>query len=206
MAALARIARGTAGAFGLALSFALLGEPAAQARDTHIVLGERANPPVGWVQFCRDEPDDCREATTPAMLALTRETMATLARVNAHVNTAIEPATDLEMHGVVERWSYPIEGRGDCEDYVLLKKRMLIRAGLPAGALLIAVVREPNGDGHAVLLVRTSRGDLVLDNQREEILPWRETGYRFVMAQSPDHPAIWLRLGPAAAPAVTAAR
>lgn len=204
MAILARIARATAGAFGVSLT--LLFEPSAQARDAQIMLGERTNPPVGWVQFCRDEPDECRGATTPAVLALTRETMATLARINAHVNTAIEPATDLEMHGIVERWSYPIEGRGDCEDYVLLKKRMLIRAGLPAGALLIAVVREPNGDGHAVLLARTSRGDLVLDNQRDEILPWRETGYRFVMAQSPGHPAVWLRLGPAAAPTVTAAR
>ena len=52
------------------------------------------------------------------------------------VNDSIAPVTDLEHWGVVEKWSYPDDGYGDCEDYVLLKRRMLIQADLgerPAG-------------------------------------------------------------------------
>ncbi|WP_239507684.1 transglutaminase-like cysteine peptidase, partial [Enterobacter hormaechei] len=82
-------------------------------------------------------------------------------RINSHVNAAIEPVTDMEQYGVEEVWTYPISGRGDCEDYVLLKKQMLIRAGLPASALLITVVRDRKGDGHAILTVKTDRGDYI---------------------------------------------
>ena len=75
--------------------------------------------------------------------------------------------TDLEHWGVVEKWSYPEDGYGDCEDYVLLKRRMLMQSGWPREALLITVVRDRKGDGHAVLTVKTDKGEYILDNQDE---------------------------------------
>jgi hypothetical protein len=111
--------------------------------------------------------------------------------------------TDLEQWGVVERWSYPDTGKGDCEDYVLLKRRMLIQAGWPREALLITVVRDKKGDGHAVLTVKTDKGEFILDNQEEKVLPWFDTGYRFVKRQSQSDPNLWVALGdprPATAP------
>ena len=69
---------------------------------------------------------------------------------------------------MVERWNYPDDGYGDCEDYVLLKRRMLMQAGWPREALLITVVRDKKGDGHAVLTVKTNRGEFVLDNQSSQ--------------------------------------
>ena len=107
-----------------------------------------------------------------------------MVKVNAWVNDNIKPITDLEHWGVVERWNYPDDGYGDCEDYVLLKRRMLMQAGWPREALLITVVRDKKGDGHAVLTVKTNRGEFILDNQEAEILPWNKTGYRFVKRQS----------------------
>ena len=80
-------------------------------------------------------------------------------RVNDWVNDSIAPMTDMEHWGVVEKWSYPDDGKGDCEDYVLLKRRMLMQAGWPREALLITVVRDKKGDGHAVLTVKTDKGD-----------------------------------------------
>lgn len=103
--------------------------------------------------------------------------------------------TDMEQWGVVEKWSYPDTGRGDCEDYVLLKRRLLIQAGWPREALLITVVRERNGDGHAVLTVKTDKGEFILDNQNEEILLWSATNYRFVKRQSQEDPNVWVALG-----------
>jgi predicted transglutaminase-like cysteine proteinase len=116
-------------------------------------------------------------------------------RINDWVNEAIEPMTDLEHWGVPERWNYPDDRYGDCEDYVLLKRRMLMEAGWPRQALLITVVRDKRGDGHAVLTVRTDRGDFILDNQNEEILLWSATGYRFVKRQSQSDPNAWVALG-----------
>ena len=76
--------------------------------------------------------------------------------------------TDMEHWGVSERWNYPDDGYGDCEDYVLLKRRMLMQAGWPRQALLVTVVRDKQGDGHAVLTVKTDKGEFILDNQTEE--------------------------------------
>ena len=103
--------------------------------------------------------------------------------------------TDMEHWGVVERWNYPDDGYGDCEDYVLLKRKMLMQAGWPREALLVTVVRDKNGDGHAVLTVKTDKGEYVLDNQIDEIRLWSDTGYRFVKRQSQADPNVWVSLG-----------
>jgi predicted transglutaminase-like cysteine proteinase len=115
-------------------------------------------------------------------------------RVNNWVNQTIKPLTDLEHCGVVERWSYPNDGYGDCEDYVLLKRRMLIESGWPREALLVTVVRDKKEEGHAVLTVTTDKGDYVLDNQTEHILLWSKTGYRFVKRQSQFNANVWVSL------------
>ncbi len=115
-------------------------------------------------------------------------------RINRDVNDEIEPMSDLEHWGTLEKWSFPVDGKGDCEDYVLEKRKRLIDAGWPRQALLITVVRDKKGDGHAVLTVKTDRGDLVLDNQESRIKGWTETGYRFVKRQSEAHPSKWVSL------------
>jgi predicted transglutaminase-like cysteine proteinase len=94
---------------------------------------------------------------------LTQRAWAKMVEINARVNATIAPRTDLEMWGREEIWSYPVK-YGDCEDYVLQKRHELIQAGFHTSNLLITVVLQPNGDGHAVLTVRTDRGDFVLDN------------------------------------------
>ena len=96
---------------------------------------------------------------------------------------------------MVERWSYPDDGYGDCEDYVLLKRAMLMRLGFPRGALLVTVVRNQKNQGHAVLTVTTDKGDYVLDNQNHNIVLWSETGYRFIKRQSQANPNVWVSLG-----------
>jgi predicted transglutaminase-like cysteine proteinase len=126
---------------------------------------------------------------------LTAKAWKDLVRINARVNDAIKPVTDLEHWGVVERWDYPDDGRGDCEDYVLLKRKLLMQAGWPRQALLVTVVRDKQGDGHAVLTVKTDKGEFILDNQNEEILLWSDTGYQFVKRQSQTDPNVWIALG-----------
>src|SRR6202035_3127876 len=118
-----------------------------------------------------------------------------LLRVNRWVNETVKPMTDMDHWGVIEKWSLPTDGYGDCEDYVLLKRKMLIDAGWPREALLITVVRDKMGEGHAVLTVKTDKGEFILDNQNETVVAWTETGYRFVKRQSQGDPNVWVALG-----------
>jgi predicted transglutaminase-like cysteine proteinase len=163
---------------------------------THVPVSEVTQPPVGWIHFCARQPNECAGTTMKVReFVITPKRWNGLVHVNKLVNATIKPLTDFEHWGVIERWSYPDDGYGDCEDYVLLKRRMLIQSGWPREALLVTVVRDKKGKGHAVLTVTTHKGDYVLDNQNEHILLWWETGYRFIKRQARSDPNMWISLG-----------
>ena len=169
---------------------------AASERPTFVSIGSEARPPIGWVQFCTDNASDCEAGSGGARdVVLNAKAWSDLVRTNRWVNDNIQPVSDLEHWGVVERWDYPKDGYGDCEDYVLLKRQILMKAGWPRSALLITVVRDKKGDGHAVLTVKTDKGEFVLDNQNEDVVTWIESGYRFVKRQSQHNPNTWVSLG-----------
>ena len=71
-----------------------------------------------------------------------------------------------------------------------------MQAGWPASALLMTVVFDEKGEGHAVLTARTLQGDFILDNKTDEIKLWSKTGYQFVMRQSYLNPRVWMALDP----------
>ncbi|MCP1197861.1 transglutaminase-like cysteine peptidase [Notoacmeibacter sp. MSK16QG-6] len=163
-----------------------------------------ANPPLGHAEFCWQAPSECSDrASSPKPYPLSQASWEAILAVNATVNAEVMPLTDLQIWGREELWSYP-QGVGDCEDYVLEKRRRLQEAGVPASALLITVVLQPNGDGHAVLTVRTDRGDVVLDNLNDRVLPWEQTDYTFLKLQSPRNSAQWELVDDARAIAVGA--
>src|SRR5262245_14076779 len=123
---------------------------AAVERPIYVSVGATSRPPIGWIEFCTENPKECAtSASAPRDVVLTPKAWKDLARVNKWVNDTIQPVTDLEQWGVVEKWSYRDTGKGDCEDYVLLKRRMLMQAGWPREALLITVVRDKKEIGRA---------------------------------------------------------
>lgn len=165
-----------------------------------------ARAPYGWVDFCRKHPADCAvNRAEPETIRLDDRTWRLIQSINRKVNGDIQPITDMAHWGVVERWDYPTDGLGDCEDYVLLKRKRLVEAGLPRRALLVTVVVDEENEGHAVLMLRTDRGDLILDNKRNAILPWAQTNYVFVKRESQERLA-WTSLGGVMSPSATAAR
>ncbi len=199
------------GAAASIMVLALLGCPTASTAEDgplFIAVGETTRAPIGWIEFCVEYDSECKtKPSTPRDVVLSAQAWKDLVRVNRWVNTNIKPMTDMEHWGVVERWNYPDDGYGDCEDYVLLKRRLLMQAGWPRQALLITVVRDLHGDGHAILTVKTNKGEFILDNQRDDILLWSDTGYRFVKRQSQGNPNVWVSLGePRAAPATATSR
>ncbi len=181
---------------------------AANDRPLFIAVGASARAPIGWMEFCAETPRECDTRPLEARdVVLSQKSWKDLVRINKWVNDNVKPMTDLEHWGVVERWSYPNDGYGDCEDYVLLKRKMLMQAGWPRQALLITVVRDIKGEGHAVLTVKTDKGEYILDNQEEQVMLWSDTNYRFVKRQSQHDPNVWVSLGdPRPAPSTATSR
>jgi predicted transglutaminase-like cysteine proteinase len=155
-------------------------------------------PPVGYVNFCASNKGECNPYAINVhlradRLAMTPDRWNALYKINTFVNGKIKPVSDQQLYGVAERWVIPTS-EGDCEDYVLLKKRMLEKAGISPHTLKITVVLDERNDGHAVLTVSTNEGDFILDNRRNGILLWNDTNYTFLKRQSQDNPRKWVAL------------
>jgi len=160
-----------------------------------MTVGKQTSQPIGHYDFCRVKPAEC--AIRPAdqrVLVIDAAVWQRIGEVNRTVNLAVKPMNDIDIYGKDEVWAYPDAGVGDCEDYVLEKRRRLAGAGISLANLLITVVRKPDGEGHAVLTVRTDRGDFVLDNLNNEMKLWSDTGYRFLKRQASYHTGRWVSL------------
>jgi predicted transglutaminase-like cysteine proteinase len=165
-----------------------------------------ARPVFGWVEFCQRHSQECAVDTAEApVISLSARVWQTIVSVNRKVNSSIQAITDQEHWGVPDRWDFPSDGYGDCEDFQLLKRKLLAEAGLPRRAMRMTVVIDEKGEGHAVLMVRTDRGDFVLDNKTSAVLPWHQTGYVYVKREGQNGLA-WVSLGGASSPTATANR
>ncbi len=176
----------------LALSSVVCGTSVQADPGRFMIMRTDVKAPVGYVQFCRDNNWACpRERYDPVVVRLDEERWNELIAINKDVNRRIRPMTDADLFGQEEFWTYPVDGYGDCEEYVLEKQRVLIEAGWPKSALLITVAKDLQNSGHAVLTVRTDHGDMILDNQIEAVLPWYSTPYRYIKRQSARSPVQW---------------
>jgi predicted transglutaminase-like cysteine proteinase len=165
-----------------------------------------AGPTHAWIRFCESHPHECRvDLSQPARISLNFQAWAILTQVNERVNASVLAVTDQDHWGVLDRWDFPDDGLGDCEDTQLLKRKLLVQEGLPHRAMRMAAVIDEQGQGHAVLMILTDRGDFILDNKRNAILPWRRTGYAFVKREGTNSRA-WVALGDQPAPFSTANR
>lgn len=183
-----------------------LASPQGPMPGNALVAVGAAGPTPAWIEFCTQMPQECdHDPSEPDTIVLDQEIWSTIVAVNERVNKEILPVTDQEHWGVADRWDYPDDGMGDCEDIQLLKRRLLTQAGLPQRALRMTVVIDEIGAGHAVLMARTDRGDYILDNKRNAVLPWQQTGYRYVKREGSDN-IQWVWLGNQVAPVVTATK
>jgi len=201
-----------AAVFGLSLMFAgataqaqtLASLPSASNAITSI---GSAKPLQAWTKFCETYSSECAVNTAESdTIQLTPQIWKTIVSVNQRVNTTIKAVTDADHWGVVDTWGFPEDGKGDCEDFQLLKRRLLAESGLPRRAMRMTVVIDELGEGHAVLMIRTNQGDYVLDNKVSSVLPWHRTGYVYVKRESQDMVG-WVSLGGiATSPTTTANR
>jgi predicted transglutaminase-like cysteine proteinase len=206
---------------GTIVALALIATPPAAAqtqlaalptKTEPLTLRGSARPTQAWVHFCKRYPAECAvDPSEPAAVDLTPKVWQAIVAVNRRVNGEIKAVTDKDHWGVEDRWDFPDDGCpdhgcGDCEDYQLLKRKLLAEAGLPRRAMRMTVVIDEDGQGHAVMMVRTTWGDFILDNKRNPVLPWHQTGYVYVKQEGQEANMAWASLGGATSPVVTANR
>lgn len=180
---------------------------------THLTTTATRDPMPGavdapqWPRLTGNRPTDAmpRSAATPdyVRIDLDAPAMATLKAVNNRVNRRLIADTDARVYQTNDYWEAPAltrGARGDCEDFALVKRRLLIAQGIPAAALSLAIVRTRYNEDHAVLVVATKQGDFVLDNLAFKVRPWQTTGYGWVSRQAPGDDLGWVSLAPVPAP------
>ena len=159
-----------------------------------MVTGGITSQPIGHYEFCQKYADECniRSKVTPPP-RVTEYGWGVIREINTSVNTTIVAMTDQEIYGKDEVWEYPTTA-GDCEDFVLLKRKKLIERGFSVADLLITVVRKPDGEGHAVLTLRTTDGDYILDNLTDEVKLWTDTNYTYLKRQASFNTGRWVSI------------
>jgi predicted transglutaminase-like cysteine proteinase len=142
------------------------------ARDAEtLVVWESAKRMSGdiatsWKLFCLREPGECtqQEGKDVVPFEVARE-------INWRVNRSVQYVSDQQHFGVRDYWTTVRDGMGDCEDFALTKRQMLRRMGFSSSSMRMVALqdRDSGGEGHAVLVVRTDRGDMVLDNMSDYV-------------------------------------
>lgn len=170
----------------------LLVKCVAHAGEWSMATGDNANVPKAYIELCKQDAYVCNSVSLKKSIDISKDNSTRIYLINYIVNSSIVYTGDDVQYGVDEKWvDTPASNRGDCEDYAITKKRMLLNAGFPASALLITLIYgrqivagKDMPWGHAVLVVVTSEGDYVLDNYTNEIYAWQDTTYPFYSRQS----------------------
>jgi predicted transglutaminase-like cysteine proteinase len=173
---------------------------------TPIVEASPTLAPFQHVRFCLRYPSDCKSnATENERIALDAQTTELLKRINHSINISIIPTPKSYGPNLGDGWTIAPD-MGDCNDYAVTKRHELLENGLPSKALRLSVVKTASGIGHLVLVVVTTKGDIVMDNLTEVIRPWRSTDYHWLKIQSATDPKFWYEIkAPAIGPSVSQA-
>ncbi|NWJ24567.1 transglutaminase-like cysteine peptidase [Rhizobium sp. RM] len=189
----ARLARALL--FAVAAGFMTAASASAENKGSpSMVTGGITSQPIGHYEFCQKYADECniRSKVTPPP-RVTEYGWGVVREINTSVNATIVAMTDQEIYGKDEVWEYPTTA-GDCEDFVLLKRKKLIEKGFAVSDLLITVVRKPDGEGHAVLTLRTTDGDFILDNLSDDVKLWTDTNYTYLKRQASFNTGRWISI------------
>jgi predicted transglutaminase-like cysteine proteinase len=165
----------------------------ASEQSSIIELGPTLSP-FQHVRFCQRYPSDCRPGSqADALVELDSKTVGLLYRINRRINAAIVPTRKDFVRDIGAAWAIG-PNSGDCNDYAVTKQHELLQYKLPANALRLSEVKTADWEGHLVLVVSTTKGELVLDNLTDEIRSWKETDYRWLKIQSKVDPHYWVAM------------
>jgi predicted transglutaminase-like cysteine proteinase len=156
--------------------------------------------PFQHIRFCLRYPDECRPNSAESQrIDLTSDRLELLERVNHRVNASIVSKSKAYGSSLEDTWTIAPH-QGDCNDYAVTKRHELLKRGFPSSALRLSVTKTAAGIGHLVLVVVTTKGDLVMDSLVDAIQPWQTTDYQWLKIQSARNPNYWVEIRSAAVP------
>ncbi|MGY3038074.1 putative transglutaminase-like cysteine proteinase [Bradyrhizobium sp. USDA 4354] len=175
----------------LAIMYCVCSQPAYSNHESQAVT-----PPLSFSQFCIQYPEDCQHHDDRRIrdFRSSIQRWRELAQINSTVNFGIAPKDPPASRRDAEWQIFPYEG--NCGDYAVTKRHLLLRSGWPSSALLLAeVIIRATGEHHLVLLVREGKAVLVLDNLSPVVTPLVDALDRFtlVRAESGADPRRWIR-------------
>lgn len=139
-----------------------------------IPAGRHFRTPIQWTDYCQNAgkfDPTCSEdqAFDSKPIKVTGKMIDDFGSVNDIVNHKYQYTDDI----VVDRWTSHLEItlKGDCDDFALTKRRMLIELGYNPAAIQPTVVYTPNG-GHMILLINTNQGYYILDSKYDDLAQW----------------------------------
>lgn len=148
--------------------------------------------PIGsfpeYIKFCSRYSDQCVNDSNVSVLVYSDDLINLLNRVNIDINKRIRPDNNKDGY----HWSLETLS-GNCNDYVVQKRAVLHDYGISFNNLLMVAVYTSSGIGHMVLVVRTDRGNFVLDNLRNRIVLFKDSGYTLIRMQSVSDINLWER-------------
>jgi len=161
------------------------------AANRNMIEGGVTTPQFAGLLFCKKNPVQCDVSSSiDDTVVMNDKIMNRIISVNSRINSSITPVSDF---GDKDLWSVNVS-QGDCEDFALTKRSNLIQMGFPARAIRVAVTKTIVGEGHAVLVISTTIGDIVLDNRDNIIRFWFETDLTWIKIWSKNDPKKWVTL------------
>lgn len=171
------------------------GNPMGLECSEDILTAQEIAPPATYLDFCKRYALECDKTDLArAVIPLTKSNYMNILKVNVDVNHSIQSIKDSDHWGVSDRWDFAADGKGDCEDFALIKRRELVNLGFKKQTLLLTLVKNYRGLWHMLLSVRTDTGDYVLDSESDEITPWKQSPYRFIARQSETNLHRWMAI------------
>lgn len=151
----------------------------------------RVAAPFGYIEFCVRHAADCKSVQQQNNVET--NDWLTLVEVNEYVNRNTPQITDQDNYGRPDFWTYPNERGGDCEDFALEKRKLLIERGWPVADLSLAVVKQWNGDHHVILIATLSGNEVVLDNANWAIVALADAPYTLEKRQARTQQNVWVQ-------------
>lgn len=143
---------------------------------------------ASWSRVSGDKPKMTREIRR--LVGGEADLDNRLAAINSWVNRRIAYTEDKDLFGKADYWAGAKRtlqlGKGDCEDYALLKMKLLEAAGISREDMFLTVALDlVRRADHAVLIVRTPDGYRMLDNNTDTVLDATDANdYRPVLSFS----------------------
>jgi len=167
-----------------------LGDPAPHMPGFVFEEGPPTLAPFAFIEACNRYRQACRRKTGQSRVALTEGLEQIVFAINERVNHDI--VLSREPKG---RDDWKIDPpKGDCDDFAMTKRKLLMDQGIPPRAISLATGLTPEGVGHVVVVLRTKTGDLVLDNGDDWLKMPSETALQWQRIESEDNPRLWRKL------------